>query len=82
MITETPPVKRALDELRHELDTDRVDFSELVVLGARTKTAELRRQRPSVATARSWLAERIRHGDLGVDPAAADEAKRAGLIET
>ena len=34
-----------------------------VKLGARAKAAELRRQRPSTARARAWLAQRIRDGD-------------------
>ena len=40
-ITETPPVHEALDELRAKLNGDRIDFSELVILGARAKARRL-----------------------------------------
>lgn len=39
MISET--VGEALDELRARLDGERVDYAELVVLGARTKARQL-----------------------------------------
>jgi hypothetical protein len=81
MVTETAPVKAALDELRAELGDERVDFGELVVLGANAKAEALRRSRPEAAAARRWLAERVRGADVPVDSAAADAAKRHGLID-
>jgi hypothetical protein len=41
-VTETPPVKEALDELRAELGTDSLPFDEVIVRGASVKLAELR----------------------------------------
>src|SRR3954462_10366844 len=38
-ITETPPVRAALDELRGELGAARIEFSELLILGAQEKPA-------------------------------------------
>jgi hypothetical protein len=81
MVTETPPVKAALDELRQELGQGaKVDFGELVTLGAQAKADALRRAKPEALAARGRLAERIRAADLPVDVDAADDAKRRGLI--
>ena len=77
-ITETPPVRAALDELRDELGDGRIEFSELLILGAREKLARLRPQREDVADRRARLADRIRRRDLPVDPAAAGEVRRSG----
>jgi len=81
MITETPPVREALDELRHELGEDRLELPDLVIRGAREKARELRGRSKSVRDARLRLARSIREGD-GVDLGAlrlADEAKQTGL---
>jgi hypothetical protein len=78
-ITETPPVQAALDELRDELgETGRIEFGELVILGASQKVAQLRAAREDTASRRRELAERIRRRDLPVDRAAADEVRRIG----
>jgi hypothetical protein len=77
-ITETPPVQAALDELRRELGTDRVELGELVVLGAKAKVASLRAGRGRNAALRESLAEHIRTGDVLVDQAAADEVRASG----
>ncbi len=80
-ITETPPVREALDELRHELGGDRLELPELVIRGAREKTRELRGRSRSVQDARIRLARSIREG-TGVDAdeiRRADEAKQIGL---
>jgi hypothetical protein len=77
-ITETPPVKAALDELRGELGEGRIEFGELVILGARQKAAQLRAERDDMVARRRELASRIRRGDVPVDRAAADEVRRAG----
>lgn len=77
-ITETPPVRAALDELREELGGARIELGELVILGAREKVAELRAQREDAEGLRRQLAERVRRRDLPVDRDAADEVRRAG----
>jgi len=79
-ITETPPVREVLDELRAALGRDRIDFAELTVLGARSKLRELRRESPEVEAARAWLIREIREGTIEPDIEAADEVKRLGLI--
>ena len=77
-ITETPPVKAALDELRGELGDGRIEFGELVILGAHQKIAQLRGERDDTASKRRRLASRIRRREVPVDRAAADEVRRAG----
>ena len=80
-ITETPPVQEALDRLRAQMGSQRVDFAELVVLGAREKERQLRRDDETAREARHRLAEKIRHRTLPEsDVAAADEVKYLGLI--
>jgi hypothetical protein len=80
-ITETPRVKEALDALRAELNGERPDLAELLVVGAQTKLERLRAVDQRRRALREDLAKRIRSGDLDLDPALADEAKRAGLPE-
>lgn len=77
-ITETPPVQNALDELRRELGTDRVELGELVVLGADAKLTALRAQREGGAALRRRLADRVRSRDVPVDREAADEVRASG----
>jgi putative component of toxin-antitoxin plasmid stabilization module len=78
-ITETPPVKAALDELRGELgEGTRIEFGELVILGANQKVAQLRSARERTMSRRQQLAQRIRHREIPVDRAAADAVRRAG----
>lgn len=79
-ITETPPVREVLDELRAALGRQRLDFAELTVLGARVKLRELRQESPEVAAARAWLIREILEGTIEPDIEAADEVKRLGLI--
>jgi hypothetical protein len=82
-ITETPSVQEALDELRAKLNGQRIDFAELVVLGARAKARRLPEggDTEEAQRARREIAEWIRNGNPGmVDVAAADEVKRLGLI--
>lgn len=71
-------MQAALDELRHELGSERLEMGELVILGAREKLARVRAERDEVAALRSRLADRIRRRDIPADPAAADEVRRAG----
>jgi hypothetical protein len=82
-ITETRPVHEALDELRAKLQGERIDFAELVILGARAKARRLPDGGNSekARRARKELADWIRNGNPGmVDIAAADEVKHLGLI--
>ena len=77
-ITETPPVKAALDELRKELNGERLYLSELVMIGAREKAARLRVDSDRGAELRQQLADKIRRGELDVDPQLAEEVRRTG----
>ena len=77
-ITETPPVEAALDELRRELGSDRVELGELVILGAGAKLAAIRADREGGATARRRLADRVRTRAVEVDADAADEVRSSG----
>lgn len=80
-ITETPPVQEALDELRAKLEGERIDYAELVVLGARAKTRQLPDRGEKARRAREELAEWIRSGTgPEMDIAAAEEVKHRGLI--
>jgi hypothetical protein len=77
-ITETPRVEAALEELREAAPGDRIDLGELVVLGAARKLEERRAGAQRRDALLDDLAERVRRGDLGVDPDAAEEVRRSG----
>ncbi len=80
-ITETPPVQEALDRLREQMGSQRLDFAELVVLGAEEKERRLRRDGAAALAARERLARYILEGED--DPELvrlADEVKTLGLI--
>jgi hypothetical protein len=77
-ITETPPVKEALDELRRELGTEKVPLAEVVILGAEEKVRRLRRNREEALAAGREISEWIRTGTVPVDPEAAEEVRRKG----
>jgi hypothetical protein len=80
-ITETPPVQAALDELRSKLgEGQRIDFAELVTLGAQAKARCLSEESPTARAARKRLIDEVLHGDGPVDIGAAEEVKRLGLI--
>ena len=81
-ITETPPVQQALDELRAKLGAgERVDYSELIVLGAEAKVRRLPDDQGRARRARREIAGWIRAGGgPEVDLEAAEEVKRLGLI--
>jgi hypothetical protein len=80
-ITETPPLQEELDRLRVEAGSPKLDFAELVMLGAREKRRQLARDSEAVREARERLARYILDGTY--DPgevAAADEVKTLGLV--
>jgi hypothetical protein len=79
-ITETPPVREALDELRSRLSGERIDYAELVVLGARVKVRQLPDDANAAREAARRLAEMVRRRSIPVDVKAADDVKRLGLI--
>ncbi len=74
-------MREALDELRARLHGGRVDYAELVILGARAKARQLPDQSSEAQEARRELAGWILgKSGPGMDVAAADEVKRRGLI--
>lgn len=77
-ITETPPVQAALDELRAALGDDRLELSELVILGAQEKLARVCAAQDDAVAMRRRLAERVRRRQIPADRAAADEVRRSG----
>jgi len=79
MITETPPVEAALNELRAELGDERVDLAELVITGARSKARRLGRADLSARRGRGRLAAMVRARSLPLDLEAADAVKRVRL---
>lgn len=80
-ITETPKLKKILDQLRDETGSVRLDWGELVMLGAKKKLDQLRTKRAENDRVLDEAAEMIRRGEGRGDVAAADEVKRKGLIE-
>lgn len=79
-ITETPPVREALDDLRARLAGQRIDFAELVVLGAGLKVRQLPDDVATAQEAAGRLASMVRGRAIPVDVDAADEVKHRGLI--
>jgi len=81
-ITETPPVQAALDQLRAKLgEGERIDFAELVRLGAEVKARRTADPSGEASRAREEIAQWIRTGNgPEVDVEAADEVKRLGLL--
>jgi hypothetical protein len=79
-ITETPPVREALDDLRTRLAGERIDFAELIVLGAGVKVRQLPDDAVAAREAARRLAAMVRRRAVPVDVDAAVEVKRRGLI--
>jgi hypothetical protein len=81
MITETEPVKEALDELRRVQGGEKVELPDLVIRGAEDKIRELRAPgSEAVRQAGRELAEWIRSPDRPrPDLEAAEEVKHIGL---
>ncbi len=81
MITETEPVKAALDELRSLQGGEKVEFADLVIRGAEDKIRELRCDGEPARRARQDIAAWIRAGSgPKVDVEAAAEVKHLGLV--
>jgi hypothetical protein len=81
MITETDPVKAALDELRRLQGGEKVELADLVIRGAEDKIRELRAESEPARQAREDIAEWIRRGNgPEVELAAAEEVKHLGLV--
>lgn len=81
MITETEPVKVALDELRQLQEGEKIELPDLVIRGAEDKIRELKAADEKARRAREEIAGWIRSGDgPGVDLAAAKEVKYLGLV--
>jgi hypothetical protein len=59
---------------------ERIDYAELLILGARMKARHLPNDEPAARAAARRLAARIRDRTLHVDLEAADEVKHHGLI--
>ena len=81
MITETEPVKAALDELRRLQGGEKVALPALVIRGAEERVRDLKAQGEAERNAREEITGWIRTGKgPAVEVAAADEAKRRGLV--
>jgi hypothetical protein len=79
-VTETPPVREALDALR--LRGERVRMSDLVIRGARERLRELETERDDEARRaelRRQLVEQLHTGE-GLDAEAAYEVREHGWI--
>ncbi len=80
-ITETPPVQAALDRLRAQMGSQKIDFAELVMLGAEEKRRLLERDDEAVTEAIERLARDILGGEHDPEEVRlADEVKYLGLI--
>lgn len=80
MITETEPVKAALDELRQILGGEKVELPDLVIRGAKDKIRELEAESEPARQAGRDIAEWIRTGNgPEIDLEAAREVKYLGL---
>jgi hypothetical protein len=80
-ITETPPVEEALNRLREQMGSQKVDMAELVMLGAEQKRRQLERDNADANEAIERLVRDILEGED--DPELvrlADEVKTLGLI--
>jgi hypothetical protein len=73
-------VQEALNDLRSRLAGQRIDFAELVVLGAGVKVRQLPDDVVAAQQAAARLATMVRGRAVPVDVDAADEVKRLGLI--
>ena len=75
-------MREALDELRARLHGERVDYAELLALGARVKARRLPDDARAAQEAATQLAQMVSQRSVPVNVQAADEVKRLGLIAT
>jgi hypothetical protein len=81
MVTETEPVKAALDELRRLQGGRKIELPDLVIRGARDKIRELKAEGEPAREARQAIADWLVSGSgPEVDVAAAEEVKHLGLV--
>ncbi len=73
-------MRKALDDLRARLADQRIDFAELIVLGAGVKVRQLPDDAAAAREAAERLATMVRAGRVPVEVDAADEVKHIGLI--
>lgn len=71
-------MKAVLDPLREEVGQDRLDWGELVVLGAEEKMRQIRQTRERGESLRRAEAQLIREQSGDTDVAAADQVKKTG----
>lgn len=71
-------MKKVLDELRSECGQVRLDWAELVQLGAREKLRRIKQDRKESQGLRKAAADQIRTKGGAADVEAADEVKRSG----
>jgi hypothetical protein len=80
-ITETPPVQAALDRLRAQMGSEKIDYAELLVLGAEEKARRVERDSEAVDEAIERLVLDILDGEHDPEEVRlADEVKTLGLI--
>jgi hypothetical protein len=81
MVTETEPVKAALDELRSLQGGRKIELPDLVIRGAKDKIRELKAEDEPAREARQAIAAWLVSGNgPEVDVAAAEEVKHLGLV--
>lgn len=71
-------MKKTLDRLRSESGQARLDWGELVLLGAREKIRQIEQEREVTRALRKIAANQIRTKSGEADVEAADEVKRSG----
>lgn len=80
-ITETSPVREALDQLRAQLPQgEKIDYGELIVLGAKVKARKLDTEGKADRAALDRLIDMVRTRSIPVDSKAAEEVKHLKLI--
>lgn len=73
-------MREALDDLRARLVGRRIDFAELVILGAGVKVRQLPDDAAVAREAAARLATMVRRRTIPVDVEAAEEVKHLGLV--
>jgi hypothetical protein len=80
-ITETPPVERALRRLRQLRPGQRIDFKELVMIGAREKATQLEAEADKARKGRAPIDEFLAlRADEGLEPEAGLSLHESGWV--